>query len=132
MGKLIALLALFRAGNAVADSRALVTGALTVSLVLPVIVALARLARAYGYEVNVSDADAAEIAGGVVALVNCVVHVVTNEHIGIGHANRDAMASAPAAVPPPRSDEACAPEGAPPQVLPNEPQRTDPFADHGS
>lgn len=144
MGKLVALLALFRAGNSVANPRLWIGGAITVSLLLPVITAGVRVARAYGYDAQLSDTDCAEIAGGVIAVVNCIVHVVANDHVGLPAANRARVDGTAAAAPAAGSDESSAPEGGVPPELQGvgqadapgtggiEVRPTDPFVEHGS
>jgi uncharacterized membrane protein len=83
MEKLFAVLALFRKGNAVADPALWKNGSITVMAIVPVLLALVRVAQAFGVDVQVSDADANAIALGIVSLVGVFSHVITSEKVGL-------------------------------------------------
>jgi hypothetical protein len=82
MEKLRALLALFRQGNEVANPGAWKNATVVSNLVL----AVAGLAAAFGFKVELSADNATAIAAGAIAavgLVNSVVHVVSSKRAGL-------------------------------------------------
>lgn len=98
MEKLFAVLALFRKGNAVADPAMWKNGSITVLLLVPGILALNRVSEAFGFGLGISEAEASNIATGIVAIVGVVSHVITSKTVGLppsdpphapnGYANR--------------------------------------------
>lgn len=98
MEKLLAVLALFRKGNAVADTTLWKNGSISVLLLVPVILALNRVGEAFGVGLGIDDDTAASIATGIVSIVGVVSHVITSKTVGLpakpapdaanGYANR--------------------------------------------
>jgi hypothetical protein len=89
MDKLRALLALFRQGNEVANPGAWKNATIVANLLL----AVAAVAAAFGFKVELTGDNASAIAAGGIALVgvvNGVLHAVTSKRAGL-----------PAADPPP-------------------------------
>jgi len=83
MGKLWALLDLFRKGNAVADpalwkDRTALTLALTA-----LILAAAKAAKGLGYDLPISETDAATLAAGVAVAVGLFGNYATSSKVGI-------------------------------------------------
>jgi hypothetical protein len=78
MGKITALFGLFRRGAALADPGALQNSAVLAALV----VALAGMAKAFGYDLHIDDQTAQAIAGGVAALAG-VVLTITSKSVGL-------------------------------------------------
>lgn len=83
MGKLIDLLDLFRKGAAVSEpalwkNRSALTLALTA-----LILTGCRVAGGFGYEITVSETDAASIAAGVAVLVGLFSTYATSDKVGI-------------------------------------------------
>lgn len=83
MEKLFALLDLFRKGSVVADPAAIKNGAVGVMAVSALLLALDRVATAFGYPLGITDGVASDVAAGVVAIVGVVSHVVSSEKIGL-------------------------------------------------
>jgi hypothetical protein len=83
MRKLLDLLDLFRKGAAVSEpalwkNRSALTLALTA-----LILTGCRVAKGYGYEIPISEADAASIAAGVAVVVGLLGTYATTDKIGI-------------------------------------------------
>lgn len=83
MEKLLALLNLFRQGNAVAnpssfDNRAMLTAAL-----VAVLAAAERFAAAFGFPLGITDSDNTAIAAGVAAVYFCVCTVIRSDKAGL-------------------------------------------------
>jgi uncharacterized membrane protein len=82
MDKLKAILALFRQGNEVANPGAWKNATIIANLLL----AVAGVAAAFGFKVELDADNAAAIAAGAVALVsvvNGIVHAVTSKKAGL-------------------------------------------------
>ena len=83
MEKLLALLALFRQGNAVSDPALWKNGGVTAALLIPVIMALARVAEAFGGPLPISESDAATLAAAVLCVLHIVLTVITSPTVGL-------------------------------------------------
>lgn len=83
MGKLIDLLDLFRKGAAVSEpalwkNRSALTLALTA-----LILTGCKVAKGYGYDLPISESDAASIAAGVAVVVGLFVTYATSDKVGL-------------------------------------------------
>ncbi|WP_273121280.1 glycoside hydrolase family 73 protein [Ferrovum myxofaciens] len=83
MQKLLALWSVFKVGESVADPALWKTGAITVTLLSPLILKLEDLFHALGWAISISDQQAGMLAGGIVAATNIVVHLVANKDMGL-------------------------------------------------
>lgn len=84
MNKLLALLTLFRKGNAVADPSLWKKRQVEATMLGGVIVALIQVLQAFGVHFPISPDDATAIAAGIIVLVNGVLTFTTTDKIGIG------------------------------------------------
>ena len=82
MNKLIALWNLFKVGQAVDNPTLWKKGAITVTLLSPVILKLSAVLQTFGLSVAITDEQSALLAGGIVALTNVIVHCVANPDVG--------------------------------------------------
>ena len=83
MDKLWAILALFRQGNAVADPALWKNGGITVALLIPVLLAVGRVADSFGWPIFISESDAASIATAVLAISHIVLTVISSKSVGL-------------------------------------------------
>ncbi|WP_297500454.1 glycoside hydrolase family 73 protein [Ferrovum sp.] len=83
MQKLFALWSVFKVGQSVANPTLWKTGAITVSLLAPVLLKLGEVFQTFGIGIMVTNEQAAMLAGGVVAFTNIVVHLVANKDMGL-------------------------------------------------
>ncbi len=83
MGKLWAIFDLFRRGSVAADPILWKTGGITVAVLVPVLLAIARVGASFGIDIPLSEADAGAIATGIIALSSVVSHVVSTDKIGL-------------------------------------------------
>jgi len=83
MEKLFALFALFRQGNAVSNPADWKNGAIQAMALVPVLLAVDRVATAFGYPLGISQQDADAIAAGLIAVIGIVSHVITSDKIGM-------------------------------------------------
>jgi hypothetical protein len=83
MGKLGAILDLFRYGGEVANVESWKRGQVTVNSLVALLAAVVALARAAGYDIPVSNDGIAAIAGGLFAAVNLVFTVVTSSRASL-------------------------------------------------
>lgn len=81
--KIKALWSLFRRGEAVADPALWKSRQVEASALVGVILAAVEVCRAFGLDLPVDEASAAAVAGGVLAVVNIVLTVVTTDKIGL-------------------------------------------------
>lgn len=98
MQKLLALLKLFRRGNEVANAAAWKNGQITANVLAGLVLAAAGAAQAFGLGIEVSDADALAMGGGVLAVANVVLTVVTSRKVGLpagSESDRPAAAAGP-------------------------------------
>lgn len=83
--RLLAVMDLFRKGEAVANKEAWKTGQITVTAVAGLIMALIQVGKAFGYSLPV-DVDSDTItafAGGTLGFINIVLTFITSEKVGI-------------------------------------------------
>jgi hypothetical protein len=83
MGKLLALLDLFRKGSVVANPDAWRKHQITATMLGVFIMAAVQLAKVFGYALPIDDDTATAIAGGVLALANVVFNYVSSAEAGI-------------------------------------------------
>lgn len=83
MDKFFALMRLFNAGQSVSDPVLWKTRQVTATAVGGVVIAAVGFARACGVDLPIDEAAATEIAGGVLAVVNLVLTVVTSKKVGL-------------------------------------------------
>ena len=83
MQKLLAVLALFRQGNVVANAAAWKNRQITVTALGAFLLALIHVLKAFGVEIPVDEETANTIAAGVLCLVNIVLTLVTTDKIGL-------------------------------------------------
>lgn len=92
MNTLLDLLNLFRKGDSVANPEAWKDTGNAVMLLVPFITAAVKLAGDFGYGLTLTVDQATAIAGGVVAVVQFVVHNVSSDKAGILPAKADPAA----------------------------------------
>ena len=83
MGKIGALLDLFRYGGEVANVESWKRGQVTVNSLVALLAAMVAMSRAFGYDIPVSNDGIAAIAGGLFAAVNLVFTVVSSSRVGL-------------------------------------------------
>lgn len=83
MSKIAALFSLFRKGSEVSNVEAWKTGQITANTVVALLAAVVAVARAFGVDFHLADADLAAIAGGVFAAGNVIVTIVTSKRAGL-------------------------------------------------
>jgi len=83
MGKLYALFNLFRRGACVSDPALWKNGGITAAMLVPVILAVAKVADAFGTTLPVTEQEAAYIATGGLTLLHIVLSVVTSDKVGL-------------------------------------------------
>ena len=91
MGKLLAALNVFRKGQVVANPTAWKTGQITGSILAGLLAAIVAGAKAFGYELPVSDDQLLAIGSGIVAVVglflNPAATVVSSDKVGLPAVN---------------------------------------------
>ena len=83
MNKLSALFRLFRKGNEVVNPEGWKNGQITANTIAGLLAALLATSSAFGYSLPVSDDALMSIAGGVFALVNVVITIITSKRAGL-------------------------------------------------
>ena len=83
MGKLSAIIDLFRKGSEVANAEAWKKGQITANTVIALLAAIAATARAFGYPIPVDNDGIAAIGGGLFALSNVIFTVVSSSRAGL-------------------------------------------------
>ena len=83
MSKLLAILDLFRKGNAVADPALWKNRQIAATLLLPVFGALIAVLRAFGLEVPLDDAQITQLVTGLVVLLNLVLTLTSSDKVGL-------------------------------------------------
>ena len=83
MEKLFALFALFRQGNAVSNPADWKNGAIQAMALVPVLLAVDRVATAFGSPLGIDTQTATDIAAGIIAITGIVSHVITSDKIGL-------------------------------------------------
>lgn len=84
MNKLLALLTLFRKGNAVADPSLWKKRQVEATMLGGVIVAGIQVLQAFGVDLPITADDATALAAGMLVLINACLTYVTTDKIGIG------------------------------------------------
>ena len=83
MNKLYLFFALFRKGSEVADVEKWKSHQISANMLVALLVAVVALARAFGFALPVGDDDLAGIAGGLLAVGNIVVTVISSKRAGL-------------------------------------------------
>ena len=83
MGKLLAIWKLFRKGEEVTNPEAWKLGQITATAIIAFLAAAVQAAAAFGYEVPVDENQLTAIAGGVLAVGNVVLTLVTSKRAGL-------------------------------------------------
>ena len=83
MNKLLALLDLFRKGNAVADPALWKSRQIKATLLLPVFGALIAVLRAFGLEVPLDDTQITQLVTGLVVVINLLLTYSTTDKVGL-------------------------------------------------
>ena len=83
MEKLAALFNLFRKGDAVSNPADWKNGAIGIMALVPLLLAIDRVATAFGYPLGLDGKTAADIATGIVAVVGVLSHLATSDKIGL-------------------------------------------------
>jgi predicted metal-binding membrane protein len=91
MNKLLAGLDVFRKGSVVANPTAWKSGQITASIVAGLLGALVALAKAFGYELPLTDEQILTIGGSIVAIaglfINTTATIVSSDKIGLPSRN---------------------------------------------
>lgn len=83
MKKLYALWALFRKGEEVANPARWKNRTITINALAAVVLAVGALAASFGLDLGLNDDMAAQIGGGVLAVGNIIMHVITSQKVGL-------------------------------------------------
>lgn len=83
MKKLWMLLDLFRKGNELVNAEKWKAGGNATTLLVPIILLLVKLAGDFGYGFEITTEQATNIALGIVAIVQFIVHNITSKRAGI-------------------------------------------------
>lgn len=83
MGKLWAILDLFRKGSAVSDPALWKNSSNLAAALGALLLAVDRVAAAYGFPLGITDSDAVAMAGGMAAAAHIVLSIVTSDKIGL-------------------------------------------------
>lgn len=85
MEKLASLWNLFRRGESLGELHAATwkERQLAITILVPCLAALVRLARAFGFDPCLTDDDLVVLAGGIVVVANVVLTVVTSSKVGL-------------------------------------------------
>jgi hypothetical protein len=83
MGKLSAIWALFRQGEAVGNPAAWKAGQITGTVLGALILALVNVAAAFGHPFPVDTDTANSIGGGIIAAINVLLTITTSKHAGL-------------------------------------------------
>jgi hypothetical protein len=83
IGKLTAVWRVFRKGEEVANPAAWKLGQITATAIIAFLAAAAQAAAAFGYEVPVNEDQLTAIAGGVLAVGNVLLTLITSKRVGL-------------------------------------------------
>ena len=86
LDKIKALFAVLQAGKSVSNVTAWKKGQITANLLVVLIAALAQLAKAFGYDLQLDSETIDSIAIGVLAFINWLLTLSTSEKVGFGKA----------------------------------------------
>lgn len=98
MGKLFALLALFRKGAEISDVEKWKSHQISGNVFGGFILALVAVLKVFGYELPVDEDTALLIGGGIVALVNVLLTAATSKRAGILPAKAEPSGASDSAV----------------------------------
>lgn len=82
--KFTSILVLFRVGASVVNPAQWKQHQITVTMLGGLFIALAQVAKVFGYDIPIDADTATAIAGGIIAAVNFVLTLTTSDKIGIG------------------------------------------------
>lgn len=82
MERLYAIFDLFRKGSVVSSPELWKNGGIGVALLVPLLLAVARVAASFGLDLGLSEADAGAIAAGIVSITGIVTHLVSSDKVG--------------------------------------------------
>lgn len=84
MNILINIFRLFRAGESVANPTMWKTGQITVTLLVPFLVAFSdTLREVFGLSISITDTDIANIALGIITVANVVLTTISSKTVGL-------------------------------------------------
>lgn len=83
MNKISALWNLFKVGQSVSDPSKWKSRQITVTVLGAVILAVVNLLAAFGISIPVDTETANAIAGGIIAIVNVILTLITTDKIGV-------------------------------------------------
>lgn len=83
MNKLLAILDLFRKGNAVADPALWKSRQIKATVLLPAFGALVAVLRAFGLEVPLDDTQITQLVTGLVVVINLLLTYSTTDKVGL-------------------------------------------------
>ena len=83
MSKLWALFDLFRKGSVVTDPALWKQRQITATVLLPLLASLVAASKAFGYDLPLTDADLAQLVGGLVVVINLVLTLATSDKVGL-------------------------------------------------
>ena len=81
--KMKAIWELFQQGKEIADKNKWTTHQVSATMLAGVLLAVVQLAKAYNYELPIDSDTATAIAGGVLTVVNTVMSIMGNKHLGL-------------------------------------------------
>lgn len=90
MNKLFAFLSLLRKGSALSKASAWKQHQVNANMLAGVLAALVMVAKAFGYDIPLSNEDMAIIGGAILAVVNAVLTMISNHEVGLPE-KKDAM-----------------------------------------
>lgn len=83
MGKLLAVLNVFRKGSAVADPALWKNSGMLAAALVALIAAADRLAAAFGWPLGITESDAQAIAAGVAAVAHVLLTLASSDKVGV-------------------------------------------------
>lgn len=83
IAKMKALWELLQQGKSVADPHKWATHQVSTTMLGGVIIAIVQVCKAFNYELPIDSDTATALAGGAIALVNTVMSIMGNKHIGL-------------------------------------------------
>jgi hypothetical protein len=114
---------LFRKGNEIADVEKWKGKQISANSLAALFVVMLELAKAYGYDIPISEVDLLKLAGGVIVIVNTVLTCITSKRAGLPAkepAQPEPARPVPAPVYPAPEQPAAAPVPAPAPAQPME------------
>lgn len=83
MGKWFALLNVLRRGAMVSDPKALKDRGSLVLLLTPLLIAIVKALKGFGYDIPLTEADAASLAAGIAVVVGLFVNYASSDKVGL-------------------------------------------------